>query len=102
MAMLIAVYKTPADAAAFDRYYYSTHVPLAKTIPGLRSYDVSNGPVGLPKEPGSVHLVALLGFDSLAALGQAMESPQGEATGKDLANFASGGVELMVFDTKPV
>jgi len=102
MAMLIAVYKTPKDAAAFDRYYQSTHVPLAKTIPALRSYDVSNGPVGLPKEPGGVHLVALLGFHSLAALGQALDSREGEAAAKDLANFASGGVELMVFDTKPV
>jgi len=102
MAKLVAVYKTPKDPAAFDRYYYLTHVPLAKTVPGLRSYEVSNGPVGLPKEPGGVHLVALLGFDSLAAIGQALESPQGEATAKDLANFASGGVDLMVFDTKSV
>ena len=26
-----------ADARAFDDYYYSTHVPLAKTLPGLRA-----------------------------------------------------------------
>ena len=36
MATLLAMYKPPKDAAAFDRYYFGTHVPLAKTIPGLR------------------------------------------------------------------
>ena len=29
MAKLIALYKKPADAQAFDTYYYGTHVPLA-------------------------------------------------------------------------
>ena len=28
MAKLLALYKTPADPAAFDRYYFSKHVPL--------------------------------------------------------------------------
>ena len=26
--------QAPADPAAFDRYYYATHVPIAKKIPG--------------------------------------------------------------------
>ena len=29
MARLLAMYKKPADAAAFDRYYFTTHVPQA-------------------------------------------------------------------------
>lgn len=102
MAKLVAVYKTPKDIAAFNRYYFSTHVPLAKTIPGLRSYEVSEGGVGLPAEPGSVHLVALLEFDSRDAIMQALGTPQGQATAADLANFADGGVDLMVFETKMV
>ncbi len=31
---VLAMYKRPADPAAFDRYYYSTHAPIAKKIPG--------------------------------------------------------------------
>ena len=27
MAKIIAMYKTPADPAAFDRYYFGPHVP---------------------------------------------------------------------------
>ncbi len=102
MAKLLAIYKTPGDAAKFDAYYYSTHVPLAKTIKGLRSYEVSTGAVGLPVDPGQVHLVAILTFDSAAAIGAALGSPEGQATAGDLANFADGGVDLMIFDTKTV
>ena len=100
MAKIIAVYKTPKNAAAFNRYYFSTHVPLAKKIPGLRKYEVSSSPVGLPIEPGGVHLVAILEFDSADAIRAALDTPEGQATAGDLANFADGGVDLMTFDAK--
>ncbi len=102
MAQVIALYKKPADPAAFDRYYHATHVPLAKTLPGLRSYEISIGPVGTPAGEAPLHLVAILGFDSMAAIQAALTSPQGAATAGDLANFAQAGVELLMFDTKAV
>lgn len=102
MAKLVAIYKTPKDAAKFDAYYYSTHVPKAKTIKGLRNYEVSTGTVGMPIDPGNVHLVAILTFDNAAAIATALGSPEGQATAGDLANFADGGVDLLIFDTKTV
>ena len=102
MAKLIALYKKPQDVAAFDRYYYSTHVPLAKTVPGLRSYEVSTGAVASGTGDSGLHLVAILGFDSMAAIQQALGSPQGQATAGDLANFGQAGVELLMFDTKTI
>ncbi|MFJ1260054.1 EthD family reductase [Cupriavidus sp. CuC1] len=45
MAKLVVLYKKPADTAAFDSYYFSTHVPITKKITGLRRYEVSSGPV---------------------------------------------------------
>ncbi len=102
MAKLLALYKKPADAAAFDSYYFSTHVPLAKAIPGLRSYEVNNGPVGSPMGESPYHLAAVLTFDSGEAIQQAFGSPQGQAAAGDLANFAQAGVELLIFDTKEV
>ena len=101
LAKLVAVYKTPKDTAAFDKYYAATHAPLAKAIPGLRSYEISSGPVGLPVETGNVHLVAILEFDSAEAIRAALGTPEGKATAADLANFADGGVDLMIFDSKP-
>ena len=102
MAKLIAMYKTPTDAKAFDDYYYSTHVPIAKKIPGLKGYEVSTGTIGTPAGESAYHLVATLSFDSMDALQQALGSPEGGAAAKDLANFATGGVELIVFDHKMI
>lgn len=102
MAQLIALYKKPADAAAFDKHYYATHIPLAKTLPGLRSYEVSTGPVGGGAGESAYHLVAILSFDSLAAIQSGLGTPEGQATAADLGNFAQAGVELLMFDTKKV
>jgi uncharacterized protein (TIGR02118 family) len=102
MAQLIALYKKPADAAAFDAYYYGTHVPLANTVPGLRRYQVSSGAIAGGQGETGLHLVAVLNFDSMAAIQQALGSPEGQATAADLANFAQAGVDLLMFDTKEV
>jgi uncharacterized protein (TIGR02118 family) len=75
MATVLALYKKPADPAAFDAYYHAKHLPLAKTLPGLRSYRISSGPVGTPAGEAPLHLVALLGFDSMAAIQAALTSP---------------------------
>ena len=102
MAKLVALYKKAADAAAFDAHYFSTHVPAAKKIPGLRSYEVSSGPVSSPQGESAYQLVAVLGFDSLAAIRAGLGSPEGQATAADLANFAQAGVELLMFDSREV
>ncbi|WP_244816578.1 EthD family reductase [Caballeronia sp. Lep1P3] len=100
MATLVALYKTPSDAQAFDAHYTSTHAPLAKKMPGVRSYTVSAGPVSVAQGESPYHLVALLQFDSLDAIQSALGSPEGQATAADLANFAQAGVELLMFDTR--
>ena len=102
MAKLVAMYKKPTDVAAFDAHYFSTHVPKAKKVPGLRRYEVSTGPVALPSGESAYHLIALLEFDSLAAVQAGLGSPEGQATAGDLANFAQAGVDLLMFDTKEV
>ena len=100
MAQLVVMYKTPRDAAAFDKYYAEKHIPIAKKIPGLRKYEVSTGPVATPAGPSGYHLIATLSFDNLGALQSALGSPEGQAAGADVANFATGGAELFIFDSK--
>lgn len=100
MAQLVALYKHPADKNAFDDHYTSTHAPLAKKMPGLRSYALSSGPVASAQGDSPYHLVALLEFDSADAIKAALASPEGQAAAGDLANFAQAGVELLMFDTK--
>ena len=58
MAKVIAMYKRPADPAAFDRYYYATHVPIAKKIPGLRAYEITSGPVSTLEGPAPRDVLA--------------------------------------------
>jgi len=101
MAQVLVLYNTPADPAAFDRYYRDTHIPLAKKIPGLRSYSINDGPVQA-LAGASPHLIAILTFDSMAAVNAALNSPEGQAAAADLPNFASGGVTLLICDTKAV
>ena len=102
MAKLIALYKHPKDKAKFDDYYFSKHVPLAKTLPGLKHYDVSDGGVAGPDGASPYHLVATLTFGSLAEIQQGLTSAKGQVVAGDLANFADGGVELIMFDTRDV
>jgi hypothetical protein len=44
----------------------------------------------------------MLHFDDLAAVRAALESAEGQATSADLQNFATGGVDLIAFDTREV
>ena len=100
MARLVVMYKTPKDAAAFDTYYVDKHVPIAKKIPGVRTYEISQGPVGTPAGPSSYHLVAILYFDDMAAIQKAFASPEGQAAVADVGVFATGGVDIFMFDQR--
>jgi uncharacterized protein (TIGR02118 family) len=100
MAQLLVLYNQPADSAAFDRYYFETHVPIAKKVPGLRSYVVSSAKPAMMAGSVSSHLIAELEFDSMDSLQAAMASPEGQAAAADVANFAQAGVTLLVFDTR--
>jgi uncharacterized protein (TIGR02118 family) len=102
MAQLVVMYKTPKDPAAFDEHYFARHVPLAKTIPGVRTYDVSQGPIATPAGPSAYHLVVTIGFDDLGAIQQAFASPEGQAAAADVATFATGGVDMIMFDTRRI
>src|SRR3954468_11162477 len=96
MVKLVVAYGTPDDAAAFDAYYAGTPAPLVEKIPNLRRFE--HGKVlGTPDgERAPYAFLAELYFDSADALQAAMGSPEGQAAGGDVANFATGGVTLMI------
>ena len=102
MAKVLALYKTPADPAAFDRYYYDVHVPIAKKTPGLRRYEVSRGTIGMLGGRSPYHLLAVLTFDSVADVQAALTSPEGQATAADIGNFATGGVDILFAEMKEI
>ncbi len=100
MARLLVMYKTPHDASAFNKYYFQKHVPLARKIPGVRKYEVSQGAVATPAGASGYHLVAILHFDDVPAIQAAVASPEGKAAVADLQNFASGGVDIFIFESR--
>jgi uncharacterized protein (TIGR02118 family) len=99
MAKLIVLYKTPTDSAMFDTYYRDIHIPIAKKIPGLRNYEISRGPVAGAAADSGVHLVATLGFDSMDAIQSGLASAEGQAAVSDVQKFATGGVDLLMFES---
>jgi len=100
----MVMYKTPADAAAFDKYYFETHVPLAQKIPGLRKFEVSQGCIVSPAGASGVHRIAVLHFDSMAAIQAGLGSPEGQAAAADIQVFApgEGAVEILMFENRQV
>jgi uncharacterized protein (TIGR02118 family) len=94
-ARLIALFAAPTDEAAFERYFVETHVPLARTIPGLQQVE-SSPIVGAPAgEIPPYYRIAHLVFASMTDLQGGVASPEGQATVADLSNFATGGVTLL-------
>jgi uncharacterized protein (TIGR02118 family) len=102
MAEVVVLYKTPKDTASFDKHYFEKHVPIAKKIPGLRKFAVSQGPVATPAGPSGFHLIAILTFDNLAAIQAGFGSAEGQAAGADVQTFATGGADMLLFDTRVV
>jgi uncharacterized protein (TIGR02118 family) len=102
MAKLIALFSPPEDQEAFDAHFLHRHLPLVGRLPGLRGVETSTGPVMSPGAVGAYHKIGIFEFDSILDLQEALASPQGEATGADLANFAGAGVTLLVFETEKV
>lgn len=104
MARLIAIYRKPVDVDAFEKHYFGTHIPLARTMPGFRKYEVSAGPVSVLSGPTDVHLIGTVYFDDLEAMQQAFASPEGRATAADRKRYAPDetGVRILAFDTREV
>lgn len=102
MARLVVMYKTPKDKAAFDKHYAEKHIPIAKKIPGLRKFELSQGPIATPAGPSGLHLIATFHFDNVAAIQKAFASPEGQAAAADVQGFATGGVEMAIFETRDV
>ena len=94
MYQLTASYAQPTDPTAFLEHYRTTHVPIARQLPNLRSYQwiVCQTPDGSPPPPHV--LIAVLHWDSQQDAMEALGSSTGQQAVADLATFAQAGVDL--------
>ena len=104
MARMVVIYRTPKNVEAFDQHYFEIHVPLAKKIPGLRKYEISDGSIAAVLGNPDVFRIGTLYFDDMAALNEAFASPEGQAAGADRRFFApdDSGVQMFLFDNREV
>jgi uncharacterized protein (TIGR02118 family) len=89
-AIALTLWAKPKDPDAFEKYYVSTHEPLVKQLPGITSYERSTGPVTTESsKPSPFQMITVIGFDTMDALKEAIESSAGAAMLNDLKNFAA-------------
>jgi uncharacterized protein (TIGR02118 family) len=97
MSRMVVIYKTPRDPKAFDKHYFDVHVPMAKKLPGLRRYDVSQDAIVAPAGGSIPHLIATLHFDDMSAIRNAFASPEGQACAADRALFAPEDTDFQMY-----
>ncbi len=94
MTYRVAVcYGRPVDPAAFDEYYSSTHIPLARTIPGLTEFTWGKVSALDGSDP-AYYAVANLYFSDEESLHAGLTSSEMGAASRDVRNFATGGVTI--------
>jgi uncharacterized protein (TIGR02118 family) len=98
-ATFLVVYATPTDPEAFDRHYREVHVPLSKTLPGLRRYTLARQPQAV--RGNDSYLVATLEWDSIDDLRAAFGSPAGRAAAADMATVTElCDVQSMIYEAE--
>jgi uncharacterized protein (TIGR02118 family) len=102
MVKFLVIYEQPTNPAEFVRHYFDVHIPLAKQLPGLRSYSVSRN---LKPVRGELpHMVGELQWDDLLSLQRDFASELGRKCAADVDTLAKmcGGVRSVIFESETV
>ncbi|HET9059382.1 MAG TPA: EthD family reductase [Acidimicrobiales bacterium] len=101
MVRFLVLYPQPMDREAFERHYFDVHVPLAKQLPGLRSYTVSRNASPVRGEE-RFFLVAVLEWDDMGSLRRDFSSALGQATARDVDELARlcPGIQSLIYEVE--
>jgi uncharacterized protein (TIGR02118 family) len=104
-AIVTVIYNTPKDTAAFEKYYWATHVPLVQANQaeiGFVRADLTRFAKNLDGKKPSYYRQAELYFKSMADLEKGIATPGFKKVADDLGNFASGGlIGMIATETSP-
>ena len=100
MIKLTVLYGQPKEPAAFERYYLDTHTPIALKVKGLRRFEIAKVSGTADGTPAPYYRIADLYFDDVATMQAALGSPEGQAAAADIANFATGGVTMLIAEVQ--
>ena len=93
---LVVLYTQPTDIAAFDEHYLGTHMPAARSIPGLQRAETGRFAAAADGGELGWFRVAELWFEDEASMQSALASDQGKATAEDYRAIAPPGSRLLV------
>ncbi len=96
MVKMSVIYGHPSDPAAFERYYAETHMPLAHRLPGLQRVETALLEGIAEGMAAPYYRIAELWFADMKQFQAAVASPEGQELAADVANFATGGVTVLV------
>jgi uncharacterized protein (TIGR02118 family) len=94
-----ALYGHPTDPAAFERYYAEVHMPLVPKLPHFRRAEAAKVVATPDGSKPAYYRIFEFWFDSLDDLQAAFASPEGQALVADTANFATGGLTILISET---
>src|SRR5512143_599868 len=99
MAFVTVIYHTPKSAAAFEKYYWASHVPLVgakQAEVGFVSAELTKFDATLDGKKPTYYRQAVLWFKDMAALEAGIATPGFKAIGDALPKFATGGLTAMI------
>jgi uncharacterized protein (TIGR02118 family) len=102
MYRLTVLYGHPDDPAAFDEHYRTTHIPLARRMKGLSGWTIGHCEASKEGEKPPYYMIVGLYAESREALETVLDSPEGQATVADVANFATGGAWFFFDDEQAI
>jgi uncharacterized protein (TIGR02118 family) len=100
MVKLTVLYGQPKDPDAFERYYLDTHTPIALQVKGVRRFEIARVVGTADGSPSPFYRIADLYFDSAKHMQECLASKEGQAAAGDFANFASGGVTMLIAEVQ--
>jgi uncharacterized protein (TIGR02118 family) len=99
---VVVLYNQPKDTAAFEKYYWDTHVPLVganqKEI-GFVKAELVRFPSNLDGSTPAFYRKAELWFNSEDDMKKGLATPGFKKVADDLGNFATGGLTGLISTT---
>jgi uncharacterized protein (TIGR02118 family) len=96
MMKVTVLYGHPTSPDDFEKYYGSTHLPLAAKMKGVARIELTKFVTGPDGGKSAFYRMAELYFTDQVQMGQSLGSAEGQATVADLSKFATGGVTVMI------
>jgi len=96
MMKVTVLYGHPTSPDKFEKYYRSTHLPLAAKMKGVARIELTKFVAGPDGGKPAFYRMAELYFTTQAQMEQSLGSAEGKATVADLPKFATGGVTVVI------